>query len=226
MRNLPTCHAGGVTNPRPVFDACATGRCVGVLRPRVKTTSWCGGHSGRPMKCMPAEPTGNDCACFCAWKNRSWVPVSLGSPVGRTTYNIQKAHHFSAKEQTRTHLLMWSTKPLLYRGASGFEAAAKIQTGPTQVPHRSFIPRASPLAQTVPDWAKARYFGLLDMESCYFETAQCPVSGSMWTSVFARPAPTNVSAWGTRRSFAPLMTSIGALSVRSSNAAAKTSPLR
>src|SRR5215472_278378 len=51
------------------------------------------------MKCMPAEPTANDCACFCAWKNRSWVPVSPGSPVARATYNIQKAHHFQQKNR-------------------------------------------------------------------------------------------------------------------------------
>jgi hypothetical protein len=64
--------------------------------------------------------------------------------------------HFSGEPKKSRNRL---TKPLLYRGASGFEAAAKIQTGPTQVPHRSFIPRASPLAQAVPDWAKARYLG-------------------------------------------------------------------
>jgi hypothetical protein len=51
------------------------------------------------MKCMPAEPTGNDCACFCAWKNPSSTPVSPGLPIAMTTYNIQNAHHFQQKNR-------------------------------------------------------------------------------------------------------------------------------
>jgi hypothetical protein len=46
---------------------------------------------------MPAEPTVNDCACFCAWKRRSWVPVLPGPPVDSTTYDIQKTHLFSKR---------------------------------------------------------------------------------------------------------------------------------
>jgi len=45
---------------------------------------------------MPAEPTGNDCACFCAWENRSSTPVSPGRPVARTTY-IRKRIIFSKR---------------------------------------------------------------------------------------------------------------------------------
>ena len=90
--------------------------------------------------------------------------------------------HFSGKQKKSWNRL---TKPLLYRGASGFEAAAKIQTGP-QVPHRSFIPRASPLAQAGPEllgkgqifWV-ARYGELLLLRR---RSVPCPAACGLLSS--------------------------------------------
>src|SRR5215469_7563130 len=132
------------------------------------------------------EPSRNDCACFCAWKNRSRTPVSPGLPVARTAYNIQNSRDFQQKNRRELVCRCGLQNRCSTAELQGLKRPRRSKPDPHRYRIGRFIPRASPLARAGPEllgkgqifWV-ARYGELLLLRR---RSVPCPAACGLLSS--------------------------------------------